>query len=101
MCRKDDVELTNKGLRTRRKTYYYQPTNGHITTADSPAQSECSRGRIWVIAKFVVDGGALELVDTSVGKVTWGEAGGYKEKNVIKTDVRIFWQLERKYAHLG
>jgi len=75
MYRKDDLELTNKGLHTKIKTYYHQSTNRHITMADSPAQSEHARGRIWVVTKFVVDGSALELVDTSDDKVTWRGRG--------------------------
>ena len=41
-----------------------------MTTAHSPAQSKCARGRIWVIVKLVVDGGVLKLVDASDDKVT-------------------------------
>ena len=41
-----------------------------MTTAHSPAQSKCARGRVWVIVKLVVGGCALELVDASDDKVT-------------------------------
>jgi hypothetical protein len=62
---KDHVKRTKKGSCIKRKNYYQHPTLRHVTTAHSPRQSKCARGRIWVIVKFVVDGGALELVETT------------------------------------
>ena len=67
---KNHIKRTKKGSCTKSKAYPQHPTNRHMTTAHSSAQNKCVRKRIWVIFKFVVDGGSLELVDTRDDKVT-------------------------------
>lgn len=42
---KDHVKRTKTGLYTKRKTYHQHPTNINMTTAHSPAQSKCARGK--------------------------------------------------------
>ena len=56
-------------------------------------------GKIWVITKFVVDGGALELVDASNDKET-REEGGRKPRTSQKRTCEYAGSLIRNVQHI-